>query len=43
MSGWSESGIGTFIDNPDKTIRIPSYAVVLIAKTISGKDFREQR
>ena len=30
-----------FIDNPDKTIRIPILAVGLIAKIMSSNDFRE--
>jgi len=30
-----------FIDNPDKTIRIPILAVGLIAKVMSSNDFRE--
>ena len=30
-----------FIDNPDKTIRIPTWAVDLRAKYMSVKDFRE--
>jgi hypothetical protein len=43
MNGSFGSGIETFtssVDNPDKTIRIPSWAVILVANTLHTKDFR---